>query len=184
MNPSSNLFLVGPMGAGKTSIGRRLAGHFGMRFVDLDGEIETTTGAPISLIFEIEGEAGFRRREAAALLQFSAREGIVLACGGGVVMQQDNRRQLAGHGFVVYLRARVEHQIERLRRDTQRPLLAAPDRRQRLQTLNNQREPLYREVADLCIEPRQEPIRRASMRITAQIETHWQRLAATPGEHV
>lgn len=183
MNSSSNLFLVGPMGAGKTSIGRRLAGHFGMRFVDLDHEIETATGASIPLIFELEGEAGFRQREAAALQQFSASEGIVLACGGGVVLDDDNRRQLAEHGFVVYLQTKVEHQIERLRRDTQRPLLIAPDRRQRLQTLNDQREPLYREVADLCIEPRQEPIRRASARIAAQIEAHWDRLVPAPGEH-
>lgn len=183
MNPSSNLFLIGPMGAGKTSIGRRLAGQWGMRFVDLDHEIETVTGAPIPLIFELEGEAGFRQREAATLEQFSASQGIVLACGGGVVLGDANRHQLAAHGFVVYLQTKVEHQIERLRRDTQRPLLATPDRRQRLQALNDQREPLYREVADLCIEPRQEPIRRASARIATQIEAHWQRLAPTPGEH-
>lgn len=183
MNPSSNLFLVGPMGAGKTSIGRRLAGQFGMRFVDLDHTIEAATGAPIPLIFELEGEAGFRQREAVTLQQFSASEGIVLACGGGVVLDAGNRRQLAAHGFVVYLQTRIEHQIERLRRDTQRPLLATPDRRQRLQALNDQRESLYREVADLCIEPRQEPIRRASARIAAHIAAHWQRLSPATGAH-
>ncbi|MDN5924148.1 MAG: shikimate kinase [Xanthomonadales bacterium] len=182
MNPSSNLFLVGPMGAGKTSVGRRLARQFGMRFVDLDQEIEAASGAPIVLIFELEGETGFRQRESAALQQFSAEQGMVLACGGGVVVSADNRQQLRRHGFVVYLQTQVEHQIERLRRDTQRPLLASTDRRQRLQALNEAREPMYQEVADLCITPQQEPIRRACARITEQINTHWQRLPLLDGE--
>jgi shikimate kinase len=176
MNPADNLFLIGPMGAGKSSIGRRLAAHFGLRFVDLDHEIESRTGADIPLIFELEGEAGFRRRERELLAECSALSGIVLACGGGVVLDADNRRDLAAHGFVVYLETDVEQQLQRLERDRHRPLLAAPDRQQRLQALAVQRNPLYAEIADLTVSSHDESAAHAAARIAALIETVWQPL--------
>lgn len=175
MNPSDNLFLIGPMGAGKTSIGRHLATHFKLRFVDLDHEIEAETGADISLIFEMEGEPGFRVRERNLLHEFSAKRGIVLACGGGAVLDADNRRNLADNGFVVYLETSVGQQLERLRRDRARPLLMAPDRRQRLERMAEQRNPLYESIADLRIVTSRDPVTRASARMADLIENAWQR---------
>lgn len=148
MNPADNLFLIGPMGAGKTTIGRRLAELLGLAFFDLDHEIETRSGATIGLIFELEGEAGFRKRENELLDEFSALDRVLLATGGGAVLAPDNRRHLRERGFVVYLETTVEQQLKRLARDRQRPLLAAPDRRERLLALAAAREPLYREIAD------------------------------------
>ncbi|GAP65139.1 shikimate kinase [Mizugakiibacter sediminis] len=179
MNPSSNLFLIGPMGAGKSSIGRALATHYGMAFVDLDHEIEARTGAAIPLIFELEQEAGFRRREAALLEEFSARSGVVLATGGGAVLAETNRCLLAARGFVVYLEARLEDQLERLARDRLRPLLAHADRRERLDALNRARDPLYRAVADLVVPGRRETVPLACARAVALLDAHWQRLAPT-----
>ncbi|MCE5234285.1 MAG: shikimate kinase [Mizugakiibacter sp.] len=179
MNPSSNLFLIGPMGAGKTSIGRALAVRYGMPFVDLDHEIELRTGAAIPLIFELEQEAGFRRREAALLDECSARAGTVLATGGGVVLAEANRRLLAARGFVVYLQAQLDDQMERLARDRQRPLLAAPDRRERLDALNRERDPLYRALADLIVPGRRETVQSACERTAELIDAHWRRLAPT-----
>lgn len=149
MNPAPNLFLVGPMGAGKTTVGRLLAELFRMPFIDMDHEIETHTGAAVSLIFELEGEAGFRRRESAMLDELSARKGIVLATGGGAVLDPENRRLLRARGFVIWLDADVDAQLARLARDRQRPLLQAPDRRERLAALAAARNALYAEVADL-----------------------------------
>lgn len=149
MNPASNLFLVGPMGAGKTSVGRHIAELFRLPFLDLDQEIESHTGAAVSLIFELEGEAGFRRREAAMLESLASRNGIVLATGGGAVLAADNRRLLARRGFVVWLDAPVEAQLARLERDRQRPLLQAPDRRERLERMAAERNPFYEGIADL-----------------------------------
>lgn len=148
MNPAANLFLIGPMGAGKTTIGRRLAELLGLAFFDLDHEIETRSGATIGLIFELEGEVGFRKRESELLDEFSALDRVLLATGGGAVLAPDNRRRLRERGFVVYLETTVEQQLRRLARDRQRPLLAAPDRRERLLALAAAREPLYREIAD------------------------------------
>jgi shikimate kinase len=149
MNPAPNLFLVGPMGAGKTTVGRQIAELFRMPFLDLDHEIEARTGAAVGLIFELEGEAGFRKRESAMLAELAARSGIVLATGGGAVIDADNRRQLHEHGFVIWLDAAVDAQLARLERDRQRPLLQAPDRRERLQRLAAERNPLYAGIADL-----------------------------------
>jgi shikimate kinase len=149
MNPASNLFLVGPMGAGKTTVGRTIAELFRLPFIDLDHEIEARTGASVSLIFELEGEAGFRRREAGVLADLVARDHLVLATGGGAVLDADNRRLLRGRGFVIWLDAGVDAQLARLARDRQRPLLQAPDRRERLEALATIRNPYYAEVADL-----------------------------------
>jgi shikimate kinase len=151
MNPAPNLFFIGPMGAGKTTIGRRVAGHLGLPFHDLDHEIEAHTGAAIPLIFELEGEAGFRQRESSVLAEFAAHDGIVLATGGGAVLAAENRERLRERGFVVYLEASLEDQLARLARDRKRPLLVAPDRRERLRDLAAVRNPLYRDTADLVV---------------------------------
>ncbi len=151
MTEPDNIFLVGPMGAGKTSIGRRLARRLELRFVDLDAEIEAQTGATIALIFEHEGERGFREREHRALVNVAADNGQLVATGGGIVLREDNRACLRGGGLVVYLRASVEQQLRRLSRDRSRPLLAAPDRRIRLEQMAAEREPLYSAVADIVV---------------------------------
>jgi|SRR5579883_1211671 shikimate kinase len=166
MNPAPNLFFIGPMGAGKTTIGRRVAAALGLPFFDLDHEIEARSGAAIPLIFELEGEAGFRRREAAVLAEFAARSGIVLATGGGAVLRAENRRHLRERGFVVYLETTVEQQLARLARDRTRPLLAAPDRHERLRALAAEREPLYRALADLTV-PASAP--RSSAKVAARL---------------
>src|SRR5579884_2403675 len=128
MNPSCNLFLIGPTGAGKTSIGRQLAAHYRMPFIDLDQEIERVTGVSIATIFDIEGEAGFRRRERAMLEEFSGRRGVLLASGAGAVLDVANRNTLAERGYVMWLQATVPVQLQRLALDTSRPLLADADR--------------------------------------------------------
>ncbi len=151
MNPAPNLYFIGPMGAGKTTIGRRTAGLLDLPFFDLDHEIEKRCGAAIALIFDIEGEAGFRQRESAMLAELAARESIALATGGGTVLAEENRRLLHETGFVVFLQARVEDQLRRLSRDRRRPLLKAPDRRERLLALAAERDPLYCEIADYTL---------------------------------
>lgn len=151
MNPAPNLFLVGPMGAGKTTIGRQLAELYRMPFHDLDRVIEEHTGATVSLIFELEGEAGFRRRESAMLASLAARNGVVIATGGGSVLAAENRALLRQRGFVIWLDTPVATQLARLERDRQRPLLQAPDRRERLERMAEARNPLYAEVADLRV---------------------------------
>jgi len=145
------IFLIGPMGAGKTTIGRRLAQVLDREFLDSDHEIEQRAGASIPLIFELESEAGFRAREKAVIAELTQHPGIVLATGGGAVLDPDNRRCLAGRGFVVYLYASVDEQLQRTRHDTQRPLLQTADPRARLASLLEQRDPLYREIADLVV---------------------------------
>jgi|JI10StandDraft_1071094.scaffolds.fasta_scaffold100559_3 shikimate kinase len=151
MNPSPNLYLIGPMGAGKTSIGRHLADQFSLPFIDLDHALEERHGIGIPLMFELEGEAAFRRRESAMLGELVKQDGVVLSTGGGAVLDADNRRQLSSHGFVVWLDVDVETQLQRLRNDRQRPLLAAQDRRAKLEQMAQVRNPLYAEIADLRI---------------------------------
>lgn len=180
MNPSSNLFLIGPTGAGKTSIGRRLAGHYGLSFVDLDQEIERHCGVDVNTVFEIEGEAGFRQRESALLDECSRRCGVLLATGAGAVLAEANRRRLGARGYVVWLQATVEQQLERLERDQRRPLLAVPDRHARLQAMAQVREPLYRELADLAVPGERGSVAAASERCIALIDLHWQRPGAWP----
>jgi len=152
------LFLVGMMGAGKTTIGRSLARVLGRRFIDLDHELEARCGVRIPTIFEIEGEAGFRKREAALLDDYTRLSGIVLATGGGAVLAPENRRVLRERGVVVYLRASADELYRRTARDRNRPLLATPDPRATLSCLLEQREPLYREVADLVVETGSLPV--------------------------
>lgn len=148
----SNIFLIGPMGAGKTTVGKRLAETRGLEFIDSDTEIEERTGVDIPLIFEKEGEAGFRKRERLVIADLTQRSGIVLATGGGAVLDADNRQWLSARGFVVYLHASVDQQQHRTSRNDNRPLLQnVPDRREVLQRLFETRDPLYREIADLVI---------------------------------
>lgn len=147
-----NIFLIGPMGAGKSAVGRQLARSLQMEFVDSDDEIEARTGVDIAFIFEKEGEAGFRKREAVVIDELSQREGIVLATGGGAVSNAQSRQYLAARGFVVYLRTSIEQQIERTRRGRERPMLTGGDHEQILRDLMAVREPLYREIADLTVE--------------------------------
>jgi shikimate kinase len=152
MLQQANIFLVGPMGAGKTTVGRRLAQVRQLEFIDSDHEIEQRTGVDIPYIFEREGEHGFRRREHQAIEELTARSGIVLATGGGAVLDPDNRRLLAARGVVIYLQASVDQQLARTLRSGNRPLLQqATDRRSVLEGLLQVRDPLYREIADLVV---------------------------------
>lgn len=146
------VFLVGPMGAGKTTIGKYLAQHLKLRFADTDTEIEVRTGADIPWIFDVEGEEGFRDREQQVVAEMTEWDDIVLATGGGVVLRAENRSALAARGFVIYLYATVEEQVRRTRRDRKRPLLQKGDPEQVLRALMTQRDPLYREIADYIIE--------------------------------
>jgi len=149
---NNNIFLVGLMGAGKTTIGRLLARKLNRRFVDSDHEIEARTGATIPWIFEIEGEACFRKREADVIRDLSAQDGLVLATGGGAVLNPKSRAYLAERGTVIYLRASIGSILQRTSHDKNRPLLQTADPRAKLEELLEQRDPLYREIADLVID--------------------------------
>lgn len=140
------------MGAGKTTVGRQLAKTLDKQFLDCDRELEARTGADIPLIFELEGEEGFRRRERAMLEELTAREDIVLATGGGVVLDADNRAKLRSRGFAIYLNAPIDLLVERTTRDSHRPLLQTDDPETKLLDLVEERDPLYRQVADLVVE--------------------------------
>jgi len=146
------IFLVGPMGAGKSTIGKYLAQQLKLRFADTDTEIEDRTGADIPWIFDVEGEPGFRDREQQVVEEMTLWDDIVLATGGGVVMRPENRQALAARGFVVYLHATVDEQVRRTRRDQRRPLLQTGDPEAVLRSLMAIRDPLYREIADHIIE--------------------------------
>ncbi|MBS37343.1 MAG: shikimate kinase AroK [Thiotrichales bacterium] len=151
MNAPENIFLVGPMGAGKSTTGRQLAKALGKQFIDSDKEIEASTGAGIPLIFELEGESGFRKRETAMLKRLTQNSDIVLATGGGSVLSEHNRGLIMSCGFVIYLYAPVDFLVQRTARDRNRPLLHTADPRTRLVELLDARGPLYEQVADLII---------------------------------
>lgn len=152
MNNRTNIYLVGLMGAGKTTVGRQLARRLGRVFYDSDHEIVERTGVPIPTIFEIEGEDGFRRREAQTIAELSINDNIVLATGGGVVLNPENRRRLHDTGWVVYLNVPPVMLFERTRHDRNRPLLRVPDPLARLEELHALRDPLYRETAHLVVD--------------------------------
>lgn len=151
MNKAGRIFLIGPMGAGKSTIGRHLADLLHKNFLDSDHEIEHRTGASVSLIFEIEGEEGFRRRESAILDELTLAENIVLATGGGVVLAEQNRKWLRSRGAVVYLQAPIETLVARTSRDRNRPLLQDGERRAKFEDIMRIRDPLYRATADITV---------------------------------
>lgn len=150
-NMPGNVFLVGPMGAGKTTIGRQLARLLKREFHDSDREIEQRTGVDIPLIFELEGEAGFRARERSVIDELTLLPDIVLATGGGAILDSENRSHLADRGIVVYLETSVDQQLARTGRDRNRPLLQTEDPKQRLSELLAVRDPLYREIANFTV---------------------------------
>lgn len=164
-----NLFLIGPMGAGKTSIGRQLARRLKRPFWDSDKVLEERTGVDIRTIFHYEGEQGFRIRESAVIDELTRKQGIVLATGGGAVRDEQNRRWLSARGRVVYLRVNLETQLARTAQDRKRPLLQTEDPRARLEALQAQRSPLYLEIADIIFDTDQHSIPVIVTKLTKQL---------------
>jgi len=146
------IIFVGPMGAGKTTIGRQIAKSLGRKFYDSDKEIEKKTGASIPLIFELEKEEGFRKRESAMIKELACKENIVMATGGGAVLKKQNRDIISKHGYVIYLCAPVDQLLRRTARDKNRPLLQTDNPKKTIKDLLKIRDPLYREVADMVME--------------------------------
>ncbi|MBI3044151.1 MAG: shikimate kinase [Betaproteobacteria bacterium] len=167
-----NIFLVGLMGAGKSSVGKLLARRLGKTFYDCDHEIERATGVKVAVIFEIEGEAGFRAREAKILAELVGHRDIVLATGGGAVVSAINRKLLADNGIVVYLRASPADLWHRTRHDKRRPLLRTTDPQRKLQQLFDERDPLYREVADIVIDTGNQSLGSLTHRLEDQLFRH------------
>jgi shikimate kinase len=176
MAARQNVFLIGPMGSGKTAVGRQLARLLDYPFYDSDHEIEQRTGAEIALIFEREGEAGFRRREHEVIVELTALKRIVLATGGGAILDADNRRHLAERGWIVYLETSLEQQAERAGRSRHRPLLQGGDPRRKLEELMLVREPLYRASADLTLSTSGRHVSQVAERIARE----FQKTLATP----
>ena len=167
-----NIFLVGMMGAGKTTIGRALAHRMQMDFADTDRTLVERTGVPVTTIFEIEGEDGFRRRESNVLAELGQRDNCVIATGGGAVLSAQNRQLMRDHGTVVYLRARLESLWQRMRNDTTRPLLATADPRGTLARLLETREPLYEEVAHITVDTATQSAGTLVARIATALQEH------------
>jgi shikimate kinase/3-dehydroquinate synthase len=171
-NSTNNIFLVGLMGSGKTTIGRSLAKKLNLRFIDADQEIEIRTGASIPLIFEIEGEASFRQREADVIRDLTAQQGIVLATGGGAVLNETSRQLLRERGTVIYLRASVASILQRTSHDKNRPLLQTADPRAKIEALSRERAPLYQEVAHITIETGRPNVHSVVHTILSQLESN------------
>ena len=168
MNRFDNIYLIGLMGAGKTTIGRQLARALDMPFYDSDKAIEDKTGVDIPTIFEFEGEEGFRNREQKMIEQLSGLNGVVLATGGGVVLREQNRELLKTNGFVVYLQCSVDRILQRTRRDKQRPLLQTENPRERIKLLLEQRETLYLSCSDYKVDTGKMQSKEAVKRIIKQ----------------
>tara|TARA_B100001029_G_scaffold174076_1_gene173747 strand:- start:40 stop:570 length:531 start_codon:yes stop_codon:yes gene_type:complete len=152
MDPKGNIFLIGPMGVGKSTIGRVLAKIMGLRFFDSDQEIELSSGADIPWIFDVEGESGFRERESKMISQLCQRQDIVLATGGGAILAKQNRDTLCSNGTVVYLTASIEKLVDRTKKDKNRPLLQTDNPKQKVIELFEDRNPLYQDAADMVID--------------------------------
>lgn len=170
MDNSKSIFLIGPMGVGKSTIGRMLSTHLKMPFFDSDREIEYATGADIPWIFDVEGEAGFRAREARMIDSLSHHDGIILATGGGAILNPESRKILRERGQVVYLRASVSQQLERTGKDKNRPLLQIADPLAKIKELIKIRDPLYRETAHITIDTNRRGPRAVSADIARQLE--------------
>lgn len=169
MHKTGNIFLVGLMGAGKTTIGKLLARRLKKTFIDCDHELERRTGVKIPLIFELEGEAGFREREAALIRELAQRQDLVLATGGGAVLRKENRDALAQNGTVVYLNAKVEDLWLRTQHDKNRPLLQTADPQAKLYELFAQRDLLYREIADIIVTSGQQNVQYAAREVERRL---------------
>lgn len=167
---SGNIFIVGPMGAGKSTIGKQLAKKLRLKFYDSDREIERRTGVSVSWIFEMEGEAGFREREEKIIDELTALTNVVVATGGGVVLAAKNRACLSERGTVIYLSATVDQLYRRTAKDKSRPLLQTADRRQQIKKLIALRDPLYREVATVVVPTGDQSIQRTVGGVIKQIE--------------
>jgi len=165
----SNILLVGMMGAGKTTVGKSLASYLNKTFIDTDHEIQKRTGVKIPVIFEIEGEAGFRKREAKMLRQLLKIDNIVLATGGGIILNRENRELLRQNGTIVYLRATVNDLWHRTRHNKDRPLLQTLDLQAKLAELYDQRDPIYREIAHIVVESRKQSIRQMVKLLVQQL---------------
>ena len=153
MAEKRNIFLIGPMGAGKSTIGREIADRLHLEFFDSDQEIERRTGADIAWVFDLEGEEGFRKREETVIEDLSERQGIVLATGGGSVISAQVRNRLSARGIVVYLETTIDKQVARTQRDRRRPLLQTDEEpRTVLENLAVERNPLYEEIADVIVQ--------------------------------
>lgn len=159
MGKTQNIFLIGPMGAGKTTMGRQIAKRLHMDFADSDHAIEEHTGVDIPLIFEKEGEDGFRKREMAIIDELTQQQNLVLATGGGAILAEENRRHLKQRGTVIYLQSDIKYLIERTRHDKNRPLLQTANPAAKLRELMTIREPLYLQTADIIINTGQQSIR-------------------------
>lgn len=160
MNSSGNIFLIGPMASGKSTIGRQLAALTNKQFFDSDKEIESRTGADVALIFEIEGEAGFRARETRMIAELAGLKNIVLATGGGVVLSTENKHYLKERGLVIYLRSSVETILARTRQDKKRPLLQTDQRKEKIQAILEERAGIYADLADHSFDTDQHSITR------------------------
>lgn len=169
MAEKRNIFLVGPMGAGKSTIGRHLADELHLDFYDSDQEIERRTGADIAWIFDLEGEDGFRKREEDIINDLTDKQGIVLATGGGSIVSKNVRNRLSARGIVVYLQTTIDKQVARTQRDKRRPLLQTEDPEQVLRSLAEERNPLYEEVADYVVETDDQSARAVANQIINKI---------------
>ena len=165
-----NLFIIGPMGVGKTTIGRSLAKQLKLEFIDSDQEIEARAGANIAWIFDVEGEQGFRQREVQVIEELTQRQGILLATGGGAILRAENRACLKQRGLVIFLDTSLDVQLRRTAKDKKRPLLQTPDPAETLRRLKAERDPLYNEVADLRVEVGDISSRRTHNQIVKKLE--------------
>lgn len=166
-----NVFLVGPMGVGKTTVGKLLSEELGLEFVDVDREVELRAGADIPWIFDVEGEPGFRIRETRALEEIAVRSGQLIATGGGVVLSPSNR-EIIKQGFCVYLKAELAQLVARIGKDKKRPLLQQNDPREVLKSIMEVRDPLYREVATCIVHTDARPMRQVVREIVRLFKLH------------
>jgi shikimate kinase len=180
VSDKTNIYLIGPMGSGKTAVGRQLARDLGRPFLDTDVEIERRTGVDIPYIFEKEGEAGFREREREMIAELSATRNAVIATGGGAVLDEANRARLATTGVVVFLRTEVDEQLKRTRRTRTRPLLMTGQPRKVLSDLMAVRQPIYEALADICVDTTGRRVKWVATTVRELLETDGP-VVATPG---